>query len=69
MFEWGESQAQDFPGGSMVKNPPPNPRDRGFSPGWVTKIPHAMGQLNLRATTREACVPQQRPSAPKHINK
>ena len=66
----------------MVKNPPSNPRDRGFSPDWGTKIPHAMGQLSPGTVSREAglleshdlqldtdYMPQQRPSTPKHINK
>ena len=49
----------------MVKNPPSNAGDAGSIPGWGTRIPHATGQLRLRATTREpapacsgACVPQ-----------
>ena len=47
----------------MVKNPPSNAEDAGSIPGRGTKIPHAVGQLSLRATTTEparsrACVPQ-----------
>ena len=49
----------------MVKNPPSNAGNVGLIPGWGTKIPHAMGQLSLCATTTElmhlserACVPQ-----------
>ena len=43
----------DFPGGPVVKNPPYNAGDVGLIPGQGTKIPHATGQLSLRATTRE----------------
>ena len=43
----------DSPGGAVVKNPPSNAGDAGSSPGWATKIPHAAGQLSLRATIRE----------------
>ena len=37
----------------MVKNPPSNAGDVGLIPGRRTKIPHAMGQLSLCATTTE----------------
>ena len=37
----------------MVKNPPANAGDVGSIPGWGTKIPHAVEQLSLRATTTE----------------
>ena len=43
----------DFPGGAVVKNLPSNAGDMGSIPGWGTKIPHATGQLNPRATTTE----------------
>ena len=43
----------DFPGGPVVKNPPSNAGDSGLIPGWGTRIPHATGQLSLRATTTE----------------
>ena len=33
----------------MAKNPPSNAGDTGSSPGQGTKIPHAAGQLSLRA--------------------
>ena len=36
LFQW------DFPGGSVVENPPSNAGDMG----WGTKIPHVMGQLS-----------------------
>ena len=42
---------RDFPGDPVVKNPPSNAGDVGSIPGWGTKIPHAMGQLSLQATT------------------
>ena len=55
----------DFAGGPVVENPPSNARDAGSIPGRGTKIPHATGQLSLRATTTElvrlnerACMPQ-----------
>ena len=35
---------RDFPGGPVVKNPPPNTGDTGWIPGRGTKIPHAVGQ-------------------------
>ena len=44
---WG-----DFPGGAVVKNPPANAGDTGFEP-WSGKIPHAVEQLSLCATTTE----------------
>ena len=43
----------DFPGGPVVRNPPYNAGDVGSIPGQGTKIPHAVGQLSLRATTTE----------------
>ena len=44
---------RDFPGGAVVKNPPSNAGDTGLVPGWGTKIPHALGQLNLHTATTE----------------
>ena len=32
----------NFPGGPMVKTLPSNTRDVGSTPGWGTKIPHAL---------------------------
>ena len=29
--------------------------DMGSIPGWRTRIPHAVGKLNLLAATTEAC--------------
>ena len=49
-----EVEARNLPGGPVVKNPPSNAGDKGSIPGWGTKIPHAVGQLILCATTREA---------------
>ena len=40
-----------FPDGPGVKNPPAG--DMGSVPGRGTRIPHATGQLNPHATTRE----------------
>jgi len=45
--------SQDFFGGPVVKNPLYNAKDVGSIHGWRTKIPCAMGQLSLHATTRE----------------
>ena len=42
---------RDFPGGPVVKNPPPNAGDVGSIPGRRTKIPHATGQLSLCTPT------------------
>ena len=39
----------------MVKNPPANAGDMGSDP-WPGKIPHAMEQLSLWATTTKAQV-------------
>ena len=43
--------AQDFPSGLVVENPPSNAGDAGSIPGQGTKIPHATGQLSRHATT------------------
>lgn len=51
-----------FAGGSVVKNPPSNAGDVGCLPGWETKITHVWGPQNPRAATRDAYVPQGRPS-------
>ena len=37
----------------MVKSLPSNAGDAGLIFSWGTKIPHAMGQMSLHATTRE----------------
>ena len=43
----------DFPGGSVVKNPASNEEGAGLILGWRSKIPYAMGQLSVPATTTE----------------
>ena len=43
-----------YPGGSVVKNLPANAGDTGSTPGWRTKIPHALEQPGLRVATAEA---------------
>ena len=50
-----------LPGGPVVENLPTNARDAGSIPGQGMKIPHAAGQLSLRAATREAHVLPQDP--------
>ena len=51
--------AQDFPGGSVVKNLPANAGDTGSSPGpGRSHMP--VEQLSLCATTTEARVPRAR---------
>ena len=66
----------------MVKNLPCSAGDMGSIPDWWTKIPHAVEQLSLWATTRESVlcnesshimqqrsrVPQLRPDTAKWIN-
>ena len=42
----------DFPGGTVVKNPPAHEGDTGLSPG-PGKIPRAAEQLSPCATTTE----------------
>ena len=44
---------KDFPGGPVVKNLPSNAGHSGLILGQQTKIPHALGQLSLSATTTE----------------
>ena len=46
------SEFGDFPGGPVVKNLPSNAGAAGLIPGSGTKIPRAMGQLDLRAATK-----------------
>ena len=45
-----------FSGGLVVENLSCNAGDAGLIPGWETRIPHAMGQLSLRATSRSSCI-------------
>ena len=42
---------KNFPGAPVVKNPPCNAGKTGLIPGWETKVPHAVRQLNPRAAT------------------
>ena len=44
----------------MVKNPPSNAEDMGLIPDQGTKIPHATGQLSLRAITAEPALSRAR---------
>ena len=73
-----KNMARDFPGGPVVKNPPPNAENTGLIPGRGTKIPHASGQLSPRAATtehvshswREACALQRKiPRAAKQTSR
>ena len=43
-----------LPGGPVFKSPPSKAGGMGLVPGWGTKMPHALGQLNPRAASREA---------------
>ena len=52
-----QSPSRAFPGGPVVKNLPSSAGDVGSIPGRGTKIPHAAGQLSLRAITTDlACL-------------
>ena len=53
-FSSFSSFARDFPGDPVIKNLPSNVGDGGLIPGGG----HAVGQLSLHTTMREACVPQ-----------
>ena len=44
---------RDFPSGPVVKSPPSNAGFAGSIPGQGTKIPHAVGLLSPRSTTRD----------------
>ena len=55
----------DFPGGPAVKNLPCNAGDAGSIPDRGTKVPHAVGQLSLRATNSEPMHLNQRGSEPR----
>ena len=61
-FRPQESQAWDFPGGPVIKNPPSNAGDMGSIPVWGTKIIHAVGQIS---TSTQLNILQGRPSAAK----
>ena len=47
----------DFPGDTVVKNPPANAGNKGSSPG-PGRSQHAAEQLSPCATTTEACAPR-----------
>ena len=51
-----------FPGGSVVKNLPAVDKGHQFNP-WSRKIPHAMEQLSLCATTTEPAQLRSPPTA------
>ena len=44
---------RDFSGGPVVKNLPYNAGNTSSIPGRGTKIPHATGQLSLRAAAKK----------------
>ena len=41
-----------IPGGPVVEYPTSNAGDTGSTPAWGAKIPYAVGQLSLCATTK-----------------
>ena len=43
----------DFSGGPVARTPPSRAGDVGSIFGWVTKIPHAKGQLSPCTTTKK----------------
>ena len=53
-----EIKSGDFPGSPVVKNPPSNAEGVGSIPDRGTKIPHAIWQLALSATTTEPMFPR-----------
>ena len=58
--KWFKNQGfPGFPGGGVVKNLPANAGDR-FNP-WSEKIPHALKQLNVCATTLKPVLQRLRP--------
>ena len=59
-----QEHTEDFPGGPVAKNLTYNIGDMGSIPGQGTKIPHAIGQPSLHATTRESpCTKAKTPRA------
>ena len=46
-------QPRNFPGSTVVKNPPSSAEDVGLIPGQGSKSPYASGQLSPLATTTE----------------
>ena len=51
MQEYLMFKPQDSPGGPVVRTPASGAGVAGSMSGWGTRIPHATGQLRLRATT------------------
>ena len=45
---------RDFPGGSVLKNPPCSAGNTGSIPGWGTKIPHSAEQLSPHTAITES---------------
>jgi len=52
---------EGLPGGPIVMNPPYNDGDAGSTPGWGTKIPHAMEEL-IPPQPECLCVPRKDPT-------
>ena len=66
---WGSAKSTslgDFPAGPVVQTLPSDVAHVGLTPGWGTKIPHAVGQLSLSATSREGRVPQPEKLVPRN---
>ena len=57
-----KGETWDFPGGSVVKNPPANAGENRFDP-WSRKVPHAVEQLSPWATTTEPALYSPRATA------
>ena len=53
IFKMKNKKIRDFLRSPVVKNPPSNAGVMGLTPGWGTKIPHAVGQLSPCATTTD----------------
>ena len=56
-----KSCEKDFPGVAVVKNLSSNARDICSIPGWGIKIPHASGQLSLRAANTDPAAATREP--------
>ena len=48
-----KKKRRDFPGSTVVKNPPSNAGEASSIPGWETQIPLAREQLSPYAATTE----------------
>ena len=53
MLDFIKNFLRDFPGGTVVKNPPCSAGHSGSNPGLGTKIPHAAEQLSLHTAAVE----------------